>query len=569
MSPHKLVGCLWLLAGLLAAQVAPSGPASQGVVSGVPEYPWKTADVVLVGELTGGILSASGARVRCNGMLQAHRVFKGDLAPGAQFPVAWEFVPGAPLNVKTAPSLSPQYGLWALERTADGVLRPLQFPQLSPQNSVLGTSLLEMPPARPSGRLAYPADATLHGKLASELAAGMESMAAADGDRLNPQPSPLPSGGVALKFTQPVRRFQTLLTALTRLNYADAERVYRYLSASPLPELQGAGIAGLLRNADAEAALALERDAPRLANAVAIFEMPRILTGIPFADNPAAAHALARAALGETELRGLETRLPGLVSSTRSLEFLPYFVVMLESPNLDARNAALVGFCSLLRPSSLRPAPPGGYWKPEMQRYCPERSLPDVAQQKVYVDLWKHWWDDNRQQIEADPAVPHPAVPARYRLNEQREDEYVQAPLELRFEILMREIVSFQRMRQQAPAGAPADPRPPGTPLNARLGREDDDKLAEIALRVTTTLDAISEKAREASMTAAFQGARMSPALAKALRAESDQAIMSGLADLKRELSPQGWREFEDRLSKTANSVRRVTLPPLPQPPKP
>src|SRR5512141_2248956 len=119
----KLVVGLFVVAGVLAGQVRSGNVSPPGATSGT--VTWAAADIILVGELSGGALAASGTGLRCTGLLQAHRVLKGDASPGSQFSLAWEFEPMLPVNTKPGAPLPPLFGLWMLERTAEGSLRPL------------------------------------------------------------------------------------------------------------------------------------------------------------------------------------------------------------------------------------------------------------------------------------------------------------------------------------------------------------------------------------------------------------------------------------------------------------
>jgi len=205
--PHMRALCLFAIAQLLAGQVRPGGPsagARPGTVS------WEAADTILIGELTGGTLVASGARLRCTGFLQAHRVLKGDAGPGSQFSLAWEFEPMLPVIARARAPLPPQYGLWMLERTAEGSLRPLRSPMTS---NALGGHYLPLPPTQPAGSLAYTKESPLDFKLAAELAAAMESIAVTAGDNLNVKSNVPPSEGGG-RMTESASRFKPLLSLL-------------------------------------------------------------------------------------------------------------------------------------------------------------------------------------------------------------------------------------------------------------------------------------------------------------------------------------------------------------------
>ncbi len=441
--PTKFVACLLLIAGQLAGQggsgrVSPAS-ARSGTVS------WTAADTILIGELSGGTLAASGARLRCTGLLQAHRVLKGDAVPGSQFSLAWEFEPTLPVNARAGVPLPPQYGLWMLERTVEGSLRPLRFP---PPSNALGGYYVPFPPTQPSGSLAYTNEAPLDRKLAAELAAAMESIASTAGDNLNVKWTVPPSEGGG-RLSESASRFQPLVRLLLSTGYSSAAPVFQYLSESSYPNLRSAGIVGRLRGGDAEAALALERDASRLADTVAMFDLSSTLMSFRWQDDLPAAHALARTALGDTQLPGLETVAAARVSSLRKMEFLPYLAVMLESPNTGNRDTALMGLCTMVRQTPIQPTDFGGLWKPEMQQYCPNHSpLQDPAEERVYLDFWRQWWADNREKVQADPNVPRPVAPARYFSNAAVAGERIPVPMTRRLGMFVNMAASFKRGRE-------------------------------------------------------------------------------------------------------------------------
>jgi hypothetical protein len=444
-----------------------------------------------------------------------------------------------------------------LERTVEGSLRPLRFP--SPGNALDGY-YVSLPATQPYGRLAYGKEAPLDFKLAAELAAAMESIATTAGDDLNVKWTVPPSEGGG-RLTESVVRYELLVRLLLATSYSAAAPVFQYLSESPYPNLRSAGIVGRLRGGDAEAAMALERDASQLADTVAMFDLSSTLMSFRWQDSLTAAHALARAALGETQLPGLESVVAGQVSYLQKTEFLPYLAVMLESPNTGNRDTALMGLCTILRRTSNQPRDFGGLWKPEMQQYCPNHSpLQDPAEERVYLDFWKQWWVDNREKIQADPNVPRPVAPARYFSKAPVAGERIPVPMTQRLQLFVNMAASLKR-RREAQSGPSADKPVTGSVLGARLSAEDDRKLEEIALRISASLAATQEKSRVAMTAAAVQGARPDRTLMQSLNSETEHTLTTGLADLQRELSPAGWSVVEDYLLKMNITGVRLSAP--------
>lgn len=313
--------------------------------------------------------------------------------------------------------------------------------------------------------------------------------------------------------------------------------------------------------------MALERDATRLADTIAMFDLSPSLMGFRWRDNLAAAHALARTALGETQLLGLETVAAARMPYLQGLEFIPYLAVMLESPNTGNRGAALMGLCMMLRQTSTQPSSFGRLWKPEMQQYCPNQSPRQApAEERVYLDFWKQWWADNREKIQADPNVPRPVAPARYFSNARIAAEPVPVPMTQRFRMFVNRAASLERTRE-AQAEPSTDKPVTGTVLRARLSAEDERKLEEIAHRVSASLEANQEKSRQAMNAAAVQGTRTDQTLLQSLSAEMDQILASGMADLQRELSSVGWSVVEDYLLKMNITGVGVSAPTFEKPP--
>ena len=562
MWPYKAVAWFVLLTGLLAAQAPPPTPrrpavsGGGGFGGGGRSDAWTSAGIVLVGELSGGMLAASGARLRCMGTLQVVRVLKGEIPTGARGPLSWEFEPRGVSRVPAGSPVPPLYGLWALQRTADGSLQPLMFNSSPLDSAVVGRSFLPLPRVTPTGGLAYDQDASSGAKIAAELGAAMENMAITGWDRLVTEFRAAPSGGVSTRPNPaaeagPLSLFQALLRSLSDLGGADTAPVYKYLSVSAYPDLQMTGIAGRLRTGDAEAALLLERSVPRLSRSIALSELPGSLARFPWRDSPAATLALARTAVGESELPFLEQSVAGGLARTGRLEYLPYLAVMLGSPNMAIREAAIGGICSLLRSSARARGASGGLWKPEMQPFCAIGSPPlrGTAEERRFLDYWTRWWAANQQRIPADPSVPRPAPPARYLLATRVEVARKIVLAERRFESFFRELDAFRRAKKARATATETQP-PEGTLLSSRLSGEDDKKLEEITLRVAASLSAYEQKFRQARNETLVRGVPPDPAIGRASVEEHDRIVADGASELMREMTPQGWSVVVDFILK-------------------
>ena len=127
--------------------------------------------------------------------------------------------------------------------------------------------------------------------------------------------------------------------------------------------------------------------------------MPMTGMGADVRANLPAAHALGRLATGETALPGIEGGAASQLASTRNPEFLPYLMVMLESPSASTRDLALMSFCQLLRDQK--------FWMAEMAGYCPNRApLNDAAAEQKDIRFWKEWWQTHRAEIAKTVTLP-------------------------------------------------------------------------------------------------------------------------------------------------------------------
>ena len=177
----------------------------------------------------------------------------------------------------------------------------------------------------------------------------------------------------------------------------------------------------------------------------------------------------------------------------------------------------------------------GGLRDDSIWENCPQRLPRDAAEERPYLEFWKQWWTSNREAIQADPAVPRPVAPTRYRVNAKLEDDRVQLPIEARFPVFISMVVSSQSRRRENPVANSADLPFTGSVPGASLTREDDAKLGEIALRVTASLEATSKKMRDATLNASMQGARPDQAFREAMVAERNKTLEKGLADMQRD----------------------------------
>jgi hypothetical protein len=507
---------------LLCAGVAAGQTLSSSSVS--THSGWSFSDTtaamtdVVVGDIVARRLMASGRQVAVTATVRVVRVLQGDLAPGTDLTLAWQYPIGPPEAV--ADQSPTTRGLWFLRRQAEG-FEPLVATLMPYQ----GGYFLELPQAPLPGSLLYLPGQPAETKIACELAWALQDLA------------PRRTEGAART------QFQRLAMALNGLDPKAAADVYRYLSSQGDANLEALGLQGRMAGGDASAVFELEKDLPRLAPAFDPMSLPP--TGLNLAQDLPAAHAVARIAVGEITIPGWEGALPMMVASTRSLEFLPYFDVMLVSEQSSTRDAGLLGFCQLLNPAAGAGARAAAFWKPEMQAYCPMSTpMSDIAAERQDVTFWQQWYDEHLLEIRKVAMLPQVIAPARYNAP-PRGQETMEVTMEMRFQAVISMSV-----------------QPPSDPFSGQLNPSD----REIFQRIVETTRARLDERNKLSSDI-IDAARMSGAIPDEKRlldveAQRQAALRSGLADLENQLSPDGWKTLEAEMKRMALHVTRLGAPP-------
>lgn len=340
-------------------------------------------------------------------------------------------------------------------------------------------------------------------------------------------------------------QFDSLLMVLDSLQPAATTDVYRAFSTSADINLRFLGIMGRIGGGDTAALLELERDLPSLASA---FTGPRASHHIMSADlrsNLPAAHALGRMALSETPLPGFEGAFAMRVGSTRSPEFVPYLIAMLDSPDPSTRGGALMAFCNLLGPEWNQRAKPQGFWDPEMAAYCPNGApLNDLQQEQRDIRYWKEWWDSHREQLAKAVNLPVVAAPARY--NAPSPVRYItEIPLEVRFQSLLS-MVASRATHYHDETGAIVEGAPPAhDPVAALLGAPDQEVWRKLVQDTNAKLEANRKRAMDAMNAARLQGTMPPRAALEAVEQERQSILKNGLQELRNRISPDGWQAIE------------------------
>ena len=303
----------------------------------------QTATDVVVGDIVSGSAVDDGSQVSVKATVRVVRVLSGSAAAGAELVIQWQYRP-TPLQGPAVTSTVPKVrGLWFVRR-AEGKAQALQAAVMMWS---LGGFYL---PAGDAPRY-YNERAPLAYKIACEVAPVIEDLVARHGDDLGPQAPQAPVAGAPPAWAQTVTQFNALTMALQGTGKSAAE-AYAYFTSMPDPKLKLVGIQGRLQTGDASALLDLEKDLTVIAPALNRGSMmPMTSMGVDVRTNLLAAHALGRLATGETALPGIEAGAASQLASTRSPEFLPYLMVMLEQ---SERQYARCGVDRVL-PTAERP----------------------------------------------------------------------------------------------------------------------------------------------------------------------------------------------------------------------
>jgi len=514
----------------------------------------RNADVALIADLAGGSAIDTVNRVHWQATLRPIRVLKGDLGPGTELHLAWDYEPLADTKgPQTNPRIEPFRALWLLKRTGDAYI-PLRLAatEFSTGNPTTASFFLPLPDAQPSGDLAYPVDAGLDVKLASEFAAALEALAASEGDKLSPQREFSPSGAVITRrLSVAQRQFSAIVRHLRLLKDEAGQPIWRRFAASTFPNLRVLGLAGLMRSGSVEALLALDRDFTSLGATLESNDLGQAMSQLEQQVRKAsrtgldsqALDAVGRIALNEETAPGVfDFAAPNILSSSRNPRGLPYIVVMLDNPNAIGRRSAKTAFCNALRRSPAQPSPLDAVWKPEYAAHCPS-ALPDTETDEADIRFWKGWWDSHEEEVAqaAGGPLPRPGAPARYRTATRGRLVETAQDIEGRFSVLLFLFVGPHPEGRPAPAGA--------LPGSRTFTPVDDEKLGNILRDVAAQLETQRASERELINQYRVQGKTLPNDKTREFSSERTAILRSGLQRVQKELSPEGWQEVEKQLN--------------------
>lgn len=361
----------------------------------------QTATAIVVADITGGTSVDTGSLVSVAATARVVRVLKGTLAPDATLNLAFSYKP-APFEGPEMTSKVPAIrALLFLERSEQGY-QPMQA-----ASRLLSMGGYLVPVSREA--LVHSPDSSLNTRLSREYAQALQEMAATyQADLAATAPAPL-NGYRLPTSTLHRNQFEAVAGSLLELP-ADSLPVLQSLSESSLLPLRVVGLAGRLQRGDATALAEIEKDLPRLAGTREGARLGSPLSSLALADKPAEAHTLARIALADPSLSGAETALASALGRMHRLEFLPYAMTLLDSPDSFVRDASMMSACEILRD-----AQPSLWKAAAMQPHCPDHApLNDTPREQADIQFWKQWWTAQHDGIAKLVALPDPRPPARW-----------------------------------------------------------------------------------------------------------------------------------------------------------
>jgi hypothetical protein len=478
------------------AAIAGAQTTSSSNTTGFTDTLQNASDVV-VADIISGAGVDDGTQVTVHATIRVVRVLSGGLAPGAELPITWRYKP-----TFESPAVTSKV---ALER------RLFFLKNREALRAGLGFHV----PAGAAPRY-YPAAAPLQYKIACEVAPLIEEILSHhSADLVVPSPMRIPPPGSPEVATR--LRYYDLTMTVQALDSAATKEIYADFSTRPEPYLKAFGIAGRLGNRDASALFDLEKDVAVVAPIFDSGVVPLFVPGLDLPNDLPAARALARLAVGETAVSGVESGAPMNLAWTHQAEFLPYFVVMLGSPSPLTRGMTLTALCPLLKGGPL--------WNPEMTDHCPNRagSAPGPNEQSD-IRYWTAWWQERRAEF------PEVRPPARYAIP-QKAPQMVEVPVEIRFLSLLHFSVDTQ------------------------LTESDRAIWTDVKAAVQSKLDANDKRAEQMRNAARIASKLPDLATMKSLSDDRTAAAKSGLEELHRRLSPAGWLLIQKLLGDLAGGV--------------
>lgn len=537
---RALLAAFCLVAGILSAQ----GFSSHSGWSFGDTL--QTATDIVVADIVRGTGLDNGSQVTAKAEIRVVRVLQGRVAPGAEMTVEWTYQP-APTESPAASARMPAVrALWFLRTRAEGAVEALRAGE---PFGPCGGFFLEVP-ATP---ISYRPDAELQTKLALEIGAALEDLVARRSADLAPHAPVLPGTGALPEWTRTRMRFHSLIMTLEGLQRESTAGVYRQFSVSSDVNLKLLGLLGRAASGDADALCDIEQDLARLTTAYSASAFMHHLMGVDLGKNLRSAHCLARMGLAEVTLPGLDSMFAMRAGSTRSLEFVPYLIALLSSPDASTRGGALAAFCQVTGPAS-----------PETAAHCPT-SVPvnDRQQEQRDIEFWNQWWDSHREQIAKTTNLPNVAPPLRYA-TPSRFQQPVEVPLEVRFQGLLNMTGAQATHSHKLTTGEMVnEPPPKHDPVAATLSASDREAWHEIVDRTNARLAENEKRSRDLMNSSRVQGVFPPEEKMQALYQDRVAILKAALQELQSRLSPEGWQALLKFMQGSAGgAVIQMLAPP-------
>lgn len=492
---------------------------------------WSKDSAVVVGDLMSGASHEENARAFVTGALRVCRTLQGVLQPGTMLALVWDYSALGVQPLSETSTVTPGRGLWVLDRVGP-VWRPRRLTNAFP--GTMGGVVLPVPLGDIVPEYAYPPEASAEAKFAWELAASLAAEAREKGDELNSRRTP---DGYTYGSTTEQTWFADRADVLNRFPPASTRSVYQALAASPLPNLQMIGIAGLLRQNEPAALLALERNFAALARTRCALGVAYTLRPELLRADPTALATLGRLALSETIFPDLEQYTARLLSSSHRVEALPYLMAMLGSPRFEQRWNTVRGLCELLPSVGEGSGPLGALWEGEtMGSKCLRGQPPPDDQQaeEVYA-FWRNWWASTRPRLERAGGLMAVASPERYRNGPSSHP--VERAAITRAQWFVECARSYGSWLRQPPEQQRTHS---ALLLNPRLSQEDQDALASILAQANERLQETDVALRRAEMAARAVGRLTDRDAVQLVRDARALLTEAGLRRIGEELTPQG-----------------------------
>jgi hypothetical protein len=382
-----------ILAPLAAGVALPfqpwNGPAGPAWVKRLADE----ADLVAVGTSVQG--EQAGSQVTY--ALSIERVLKGTVLPGRVAYASWTMATDEGFFRRQLPAVRRLWFLKSMGGTAYTIMPTVVG------HATVNDVCISVPPGETRPRFAYPSAASVHDKIAYEMAASAEAFA--NGEISNSLPILPSSSGASPQ-------------ALTA--------VHRLLAQSGVPRVKAIGYRGLLMQNDRNAIEEIEQQAASLAQANSGALIATAIGELYRNADPQGIAALGHMATGDQSSRTLafKNAAARALAWIHTREALPYLAKMLSDPDPAIRAYGVGGLAMFANnepvqaasPISTAPRPPvyqPWYRTPETASHSTMSKEVIIQQESEYIVFWSRWWQDNQATIMAGlpPKQQKPSVP--------------------------------------------------------------------------------------------------------------------------------------------------------------